>query len=253
MNWFYGSVKERKVNTMNDRQKVLDIARSWIGCKEADGSHRKIIDVYNAHKPLARGYAVKYTDAWCATFVSAVAIKAGVTDIIPTECGCGQQINLFRNLGEWVENDGYKPSAGDVIFYDWDDSGSGDNTGWSDHVGIVESCDGKTITVIEGNKNNMVGRRTISINGKYIRGFGVPRYSSKEATPATTQKKKSVEAVAKEVLDGLWGNGDDRKNRLTNAGYNYYEVQSKVNQILSGSSSKTTQKKSVSTLAQEVL
>lgn len=247
MNWFYGSVKERKVNTMNDRQKVLNIARSWIGCKEDDGSHRKIIDTYNAHKPLPRGYTVKYTDAWCATFVSAVAIKAGVTDIIPTECGCDQQIKLFKKIGEWAENDGYKPSAGDVIFYDWDDSGSGDNTGRSDHVGIVEFCDGKTITVIEGNKNDAVGRRSIHVNGKYIRGFGVPKYSSKASTPSkpSPQKKKSVDEVAQEVLDGKWGNGQERKDRLTKAGYNYNAVQNKVNQILS--------KKSINAVAMEVI
>lgn len=152
-------------------------ARSWIGCKESDGSHKKIIDVYNMHKPLARGYAVKYTDSWCATFVSACAIKTGMTDIIPTECGCGQMIALFKNLGEWDENDARIPKPGDVIFYDWDDSGQGDNTGWPDHVGIVENVSGSRITVIEGNKNDAVGRRVLQVNGRYIRGYGVPKYS----------------------------------------------------------------------------
>ena len=61
------------------RQKVVKIAVSYLGCKEADGSHRKIIDLYNSHKPLARGYAVKYTDAWCSTFASAVAIIGALT------------------------------------------------------------------------------------------------------------------------------------------------------------------------------
>ena len=42
-------------------------------------------------------------------------------------------VKLFRKLGEWVENDAYIPAPGDVIFYDWQDSGSGDNTGYSDH------------------------------------------------------------------------------------------------------------------------
>ena len=56
------------------REKVVTTAREWIGYNEADGSHRKIVDVYNSHRPLARGYALKYTDAWCAGFVSAVAI-----------------------------------------------------------------------------------------------------------------------------------------------------------------------------------
>lgn len=161
------------------RQKVVRIAQSYLGCNEADGSHKKIIDLYNSHKPLARGYAVKYTDAWCSTFASAVAIAAGLTDIIPTECGCEKHIQLFKNLGSWQENDAYVPSPGDYIFYDWDDNGSGDCTGSADHVGIVEKVSGKTITVIEGNYSNSVKRRTITVNGKNIRGYGVPKYSSK--------------------------------------------------------------------------
>lgn len=155
---------------------IIEQAKSWLGCKESDGTHKKIIDVYNNHKPLARGYKVKYTDAWCATFVSACAIKCGYTDIIPTECGCSPMIQLFKNIGSWVENDAYVPKSGDIIFYDWQDSGIGDNTGVPDHVGIVEKVSGSTITVIEGNKNNAVERRNIQVNGKFIRGYGVPKY-----------------------------------------------------------------------------
>ena len=161
------------------RQKVVDTAVSYLGCKESDGSHKKIIDIYNGHKPLARGYAVKYTDAWCATYVSAIAILCGITDIMPTECGCGQMIQLFQKLGAWVENDAYRPSAGDVIFYDWDDNGVGDDTGWPEHVGIVVSVSGNTIKIIEGNKSDSVSYREIAVNGRYIRGYGVPKYSSK--------------------------------------------------------------------------
>lgn len=158
------------------RQTFVNTAASYIGCKEADGSHRQIIDIYNGHKPLARSYAVKYTDAWCATFVSAMAIKCGLTDIIPTECGCGQMIQLFQKLGAWQENDAYTPQTGDVIFYDWEDSGVGDNTGWPDHVGIIESVSGSTMNVIEGNISDSVGRRTMQVNGRYIRGYGVPKF-----------------------------------------------------------------------------
>lgn len=227
---------------------VLAQARAWIGKNEADGTHKSIIDVYNAHKPLARGYAVKYTDAWCATFVSAVAIKCGITDIIPTECGCGQMITLFKNLGEWNESDSRTPKPGDIIFYDWDDTGTGDNTGWPDHVGIVESVSGGNITVIEGNKNNAVARRTIAVNGRYIRGYGVPKYEA-EAAGNTTATTKSVTEVAKEVVAGKWGNGEDRKSRLVAAGYNYTEVQNQVNAILKG----TTATKSVTEVAKEVI
>ena len=165
---------------------IISQAKAWLGCKESDGSHKKIIDTYNNHRPLARGYKVKYTDAWCATFVSACAIKCGYTDIIPTECGCDEMIKLFKKLNSWVENDSYIPKPGDIIFYDWQDNGIGDNIGVADHVGIVENVINNVIVVIEGNKNNAVERREIQINGRYIRGFGVPKYTSAAVTELTT-------------------------------------------------------------------
>lgn len=176
----------KPMTKQEQRQKIVSIAQSYIGCKESDGSHRKIIDLYNSHRPLARGYAVKYTDAWCSTFASAVAIAAGMTDIIPTECGCGKHIELFKKLGSWQEGDAYVPKPGDYIFYDWQDSGVGDCTGSADHVGIVEKVSGTSITVIEGNYSDSVKRRTISVNGRYIRGYGVPKYGGKEATGGGT-------------------------------------------------------------------
>ena len=168
---------------------ILDIARGWLGCKESDGSHKKIIDLYNSHKPLARGYKVKYTDSWCATFVSACAIKAGYTDIIPLECSCNQMIKGFQNLGRWTENDAHVPHLGDIIFYDWQDNGVGDNKGSSDHVGIVEKVENGKITVIEGNKNDSVSRRVLNVNGRYIRGFGCPAYDN--STVQTASKPQS--------------------------------------------------------------
>lgn len=45
--------------------------------------------------------------------------------------------------------------------------------------------------------------------------------------------KKSVDAIAREVIQGKWGNGADRKNRLTKAGYDYNAIQKRVNEILS--------------------
>ena len=222
--------------TSSQRDQIIAQARAWLGKKESDGSHREIIDVYNSHKPLARGYAVKYTDAWCATFVSALAIKCGLTDIIPNECGCGQMVTLFQKLGEWVENDAYLPSPGDVIFYDWQDSGSGDNTGWPDHVGIVEAVSGKTLTIIEGNKSDSVSRRSLQVDGKNIRGYGVPKYNTGSVTPDPVAPGKTVDELANEVLYGKWGNGTDRKNRLTAARYDYSAVQAKVNALVKAKS-----------------
>lgn len=179
------------------RQRVISIAVSWYGKKEADGSHRSIIDLYNGHTPLARGYKVRYTDAWCATYGSAVAIAAGYTDIIPTECGCGQMIAAFQAMDRWVENDAYIPSPGDYIFYDWDDTGAGDCTGWPEHVGIVISVSGDVIKVIEGNKDDAVGYREIKVNGRYIRGYGVPDYGAK----TVIKKPESVTGKPENVTD----------------------------------------------------
>ena len=229
---------------------ALAQAREWIGRNEADGTHKGIIDVYNGHTPIARGYKVKYTDAWCATFVSAVAIRCGLTEIIPTECGCGQMIELFRALGEWQESDSRTPAPGDVIFYDWDDTGAGDCTGWPDHVGFVESVSGGKITVIEGNKNNAVGRRVLAVDGRYIRGYGVPKYDKESGADAAGSGAKTVAAVAKEVIAGAWGNGAERKERLTAAGYDYQAIQSQVNALLKGNEKPT---KSVAEVAKEVI
>ena len=179
------------------RSAVVNKAKAWLGCKESNGSHKKIIDVYNSHKPLARGYKVKYTDAWCATFVSAVAIALGYTKIIPTECGCEKMIALFKKLGSWSESDSRTPAAGDIIFYDWDDNGKGDCKGFADHVGIVEKVSKKTITVIEGNYNEAVKRRKIAVNDKYIRGYGVPKYDVKKA-----EKKKAEKTTTYKVKKG---------------------------------------------------
>ena len=216
--------------------KVIEQAINWLGKREKDGSFKVIIDTYNAHKPLARGYTVKYTDEWCATFVSAVSIKLGYTDIIPTECGCEKMIGLLKDIGAWVENENYIPKPADIIFYDWQDNGVGDNKGHSDHVGIVEKVSGNTITVIEGNKNCAVERRTIAVNGKYIRGYGVPKY---DAEPVAT---KSIEEIAKEVLEGKWGNGTARKTNLTKAGYDYAKVQAEVNKLVNGTKTTSTPK-----------
>ena len=198
----YGGTSNMNVSEV--RKKFAARAAGYVGVKEGTAQHHAIIDRYNAHKPLARGYAVKYTDAWCATFGSEIAIEAGYTDIIPTECGCEAQIKLWQKMGRWCENDAKVPEPGDYIYYDCDDNGVGDCKGNSDHVGIVEKCDGKTIVVVEGNKNNAVERRTLQVNGRYIRGYGVPDFAkkatstqepAKPATPAKPEQPATGETV----------------------------------------------------------
>lgn len=179
--------------------KVVAQAIAWLGLKEADKSFRVIIDTYNSHTPLARGVKMQYNWQWCASFVSAVAIKLGYTDIIPTECSCTKMIALLKKLDAWDERDNRVPQPGEIIFYNWEAPATGDDTTDADHVGIVETVKNGQITVIEGNYQNSVKRRTIPVNHKYIRGYGVPKYDPE------SQKKAGYEMQLKLLRSGQKG------------------------------------------------
>ena len=197
------------------RSKIVALAQSWVGLKEADGSFSKIIDIYNAHKPLARGYKMKLTDAWCACTASALAIACNATDIIPTEVSCSKLIELAQAKGIWIEADTYTPAPGDFLLYDWEDNGSGDNKGNPNHIGIVEAVVGDTIYVIEGNYKNAVSRRNIKVNGKYIRGYIAPKYDAEAV-------KVDVCALNVKVLKkGAKGN-DVKAMQTLLIGYGYF-------------------------------
>jgi len=167
------------------RMELVTAAEGFLGCREDDGSHKRIIDLYNAHEPLAMGYAVQYTDSWCAAFVSAAAISCNLTEIIPTECGCQRQIELFQALGTWEESDSSIPLPGDLIYYDWDMEDRGECTGWADHVGIVVGTKWPFLKVIEGNYQDAVGYHYLLLNDIQIRGFARPDYTGflQEKTP----------------------------------------------------------------------
>lgn len=82
-----------------------------------------------------------------------------------------------------------------------------------------------------------------------MRKSGLNGFSKSEGTntpPVQEKPLKSASDVAREVLDGKWGNGADRKERLTAAGYNYDEIQEKVNELCKP-------KKTVDQLAREVI
>lgn len=94
--------------------------------------------------------------------------------------------------------------------------------------GQVKGQTGKgTFTIIE--VNNGWGKLKSGVGWIYLNN---PSYCVAEKSVSTSLNKKSVDQVAKEVIEGKWGNGADRKKRLTEAGYNYSEVQKKVNKLL---------------------
>lgn len=162
-----------------NRSQMVHAAEGFLGYNEADGSHKEIIDIYNGHTPLAQGYKVHYEDEWCATFVSAVAIECAFTEVIPTECSCQRQIELFKKLGCWEEADDYLPLPGDIIYYRMDGAPLfGDCTADADHVGIVVGTSGNYIKVIEGNKDEDVSYRYLNVGEHIIRGYAIPDYGS---------------------------------------------------------------------------
>lgn len=229
-------------------QDVLNVMRGWLGYSEANGKFRQIIDLYNSVKPLPRGYAVKYTDEWCDTTVSAAGIAAGCSDLIGRECGCEQHVKIFQSMGIWIEDGAIVPRPGDVILYNWD-QGYQPNNGYSDHIGFVESVSGNQITCIEGNKGEAVARRVLTVGNGNIRGYARPKYAAGGTPVQPSTPSKSMTEVAKEVIAGAWGNGQDRINRLKAAGYDPNAVQAEVNRIVR----RPAPKKSEDEIAKEVL
>ena len=66
-----------------------------------------------------------------------------------------------------------------------------------------------------------------------LKAAGFDTYiTTKSGTAVSSVAKKSVDELAREVIQGLWGNGQDRKNRLQAAGYDYNAVQKRVNELL---------------------
>ena len=160
------------------RQKVADTINGWLGAVEGDKVHAEILSIYNNQKNLPYGYKMGVHDAWCAATVSATWLKVGIADYICTDCNCGGFRDKAIKLGIWVEDDSYKPKIGDAIIYNWSDSGVGDNKGSADHIGLVTAINGNTFIVTEGNTGDgVVGKRTMQVDGRYIRGFITPNYA----------------------------------------------------------------------------
>lgn len=190
-------------------QQILDIARAEIGVKESPaGSNRT-------------KYGADYGwdgVAWCAIFVWWCFHKANTESLLPMKtASCWQLMDAAKKAGLWVTS-AYRP--GDVLIYKF---------GASYHTGICESVSGNTVTAIEGNtgigndaNGGMVMRRKRSV--ALVKGAVRPKYDATKPLPL----------VAQEVIDGLWGNGDQRVQCLTAAGYKPQDVQAFVNALYRG-------------------
>lgn len=199
---------------------LLDEARKLLGIRQYGTEHKRLVDDYNAVKPLPEGYRVTYDDSWCDVFVTVMADRVGGADLIGRECGVQRHYELFKLLKIWLGNQ--RPLVGDIVVFDFD------GFGFADHIGLVESVNGEKITTIEGNTQSVVGRRTYVWNDWRIKGYARPRYGS----PNQQLSLKSLDEIANEVLKGMWGDGKERVEGLKATGYDAVKVQNRVNELL---------------------
>ena len=134
----------------------------------------------NDYNTYCKDMGYNYRIEWCACFISWLAEKLGITDIIPVDMSCNSQISKFKSMGVWHTDRNFQ--SGDIIYYDWDRLG---DSRPADHVGIVEKVIGNTLTVIEGNNGNFpndrVRRREISSGSSLIFGYARPKYPVKSS------------------------------------------------------------------------
>ena len=176
--YFVGSDGAWVQNPTNNTNlnRVLDIARSYLGVETDSREHKKIVDTYNSVDPKPVGYTANYQDDWCDIFVTTVYQQAGLSDLIGRECGVQRHIGIMEKKGIWKGRT--QPKVGDIVTFDWDGGG------WADHIGIVESVNNGVITTIEGNSalyagstaNTKVNRKTYNWNSSYIKGYARPAY-----------------------------------------------------------------------------
>ena len=246
---------------------VIAVAIGEIGYKEKASNSQLDDKTANAgsadYTKYARDFDTLYPNwyngkkngfAWCDMFVDWCFLTAfGYENALKLLCqpersagaGCTYSLGYYKAKGQ-LHTSGPKP--GDQIFF-------GSSTSNVSHTGIVEKVDSSKVYTTEGNTSNQVARRTYALTDKTIVGYGRPAYDAESGTgtPSTgstgTTAKKTVDELAAEVIAGKWGNGADRKARLTAAGYDYNAVQSAVNAKLSGAPAK----KSNEEIAKEVI
>lgn len=201
-------------------KQIIDKAKEEIGVHESppNSNNVKYNTWYYGHPVSGAEYP------WCAVFISWL-FKAE-QGLCPKTASCVNMLAWFEQKRLLVKS----PMAGDIVFFKFPT-----NNRRTNHVGIVVSVssDGRTINTIEGNTsvtNQDNGGKVMQRNRyKNIVAYARPRY---EGTLTNITDHKSNEEIAKEVIAGKWGSGNDRRQRLSNAGYDYKVIQSIVNDML---------------------
>ena len=122
-------------------------------------------------QPYWSWYGFEGRVEWCACFVSWCANECGYIDtgVIPKFAGCVLGSQWFMDRGQWQDGS-FEPSAGHIIFFDWEGDGV------TDHVGIVERVENGTVYTVEGNSGDTCRQNRYAIGSSVIYGYGIPAY-----------------------------------------------------------------------------
>ncbi|MFJ4093432.1 peptidoglycan-binding protein [Kitasatospora sp. NPDC089913] len=154
---------------MNQVSEVLRIASGEVGyqAERAPGERPSGHQKYSTQVP---GLEWSNYQPWCATWVSWVAMKAGVPSLYPRTASCAVGVDWFRSQGRWSAY----PAIGAQVFY-------GPNGGT--HTGLVIAYDETSIYTIEGNTSlsnnangNKVMKRERRRRDSYVYGYGLPAF-----------------------------------------------------------------------------
>ena len=165
-------------DSYGDTQYVSHVLRYYpFGRAFTGGGNQAIVEVAltqlgnEGGQPYWSWYGFSSREEWCACFVSWCAEQCGYIEggFIPKFAGCISGANWFKERNQWQDRN-YEPTAGDIIFFDWE----GD--GLTDHVGIVEKCENGVVYTVEGNSGDAVKQRQYTIGSSSIYGYGVPAY-----------------------------------------------------------------------------
>lgn len=194
---------------------MINTARQYIGINEFQ--KKQLMDYYNnAVYPLIdkdRKYKIKYSDDWCAMFCSVIAHKIGRTkDNFPFEVSVFYMTRNAKRMGMFT-NDLKKAQVNDLVIYDWKADGT------LNHVGILQEIGTDYIKVLEGNYSKTVKVRTVKMPNSEVYGY----------IKLNIGNDADIEQLARDVIKGRYGNGDDRRKAL---GQYYERVQERVKQIL---------------------
>ena len=181
---YYERLSELKL-TGDERRDIVNVAITQLGYHEGNsasdfgggnwGGTGNYVE-YNYGNKSVYSNGGTYSYAWCASFVTWCARQAGIsTSTVMNSVSCDNFVSKFKSRSQYkTRSSGYKPVAGDLIFF----LSSGSNRTYASHVGIVVGTDKTNVYTIEGNTTRgFVNYKSYPLSSTYIVGYAVPSYS----------------------------------------------------------------------------